>query len=198
LPRRWHFQRQREAGFQVGLVEAGERQLRPGGNKKGVEKFVVAIERFVSAEKLDIDLVGSGSRLRRRNHQVTVDDTCRGFATVDGDTRDAIGRLREIENDPVRRLQGESGADSAAHRLLPLLRHGELEVVTKFMDGGTPFGRERLGNARIDRGSCSRLHQCQCRSGQQRKQHHTGKKTRCTNQYVPAAMTTIEPANATR
>ena len=67
-----HIERQRVSALQVRLVEAGKRQTCARWHEQRVHEVRIAIERGVSGDETERDLVGSLAQIRRSNHDVIV------------------------------------------------------------------------------------------------------------------------------
>ena len=62
------------ARLQIRLVEARKGEPRARGHEQRVKEFVVAIQRLVTRDELELDAVGAGARRLRRDDDVAVDE----------------------------------------------------------------------------------------------------------------------------
>ena len=65
LPAGGHLEAEGPARLQVGLIEAGERQVRPRRHEERVEELGVAVERGVAGDELDEDFVPALAQILR-------------------------------------------------------------------------------------------------------------------------------------
>ena len=65
LPAGGHVEAEASARLQVGLIEAGERQVRPRRHEERVEELGVAVERGVAGDELDEDFVPAFAQILR-------------------------------------------------------------------------------------------------------------------------------------
>ncbi len=153
LPARRNRQRQRVAGLEIRLIEAGERQVRTRRHEERVHELGVAVERRVArAEHDGHDVLGAGRRRERSdgNHDVAVDRADRGLGPVHGHRREVRVAGREIEHQRCRRI-GSRKADRRAsgNRLPGSAGNVEREVVLQIGDGLRAFGGERERDPRL-------------------------------------------------
>ena len=66
----------------------------PCGNKERVEKLVVAIERRVAGNELELDAIGPRACRLRGNDDVSVDEVGAGIGAVDRNAANALSWLR--------------------------------------------------------------------------------------------------------
>ena len=147
LPPVGHGQRQRVAGLQIRLVEAGERQPRPRGDEQRVQKVVVAVEGLVAGRELELDPVGSGSRHLGGHDDVTIDDRGGQRATAGPDGEQPVGWLREIEDQLPRGVQNQVHDRPTSDRGLSIGGNRKGQVVLQVPDRGCPFPGKGFGDA---------------------------------------------------
>jgi hypothetical protein len=153
-----HFEGQGVARLQIRLIEARERQLRARRHEERIQELLVTVERLVAADEFDLDLVGTGSGLLRRHHQMPLGDSRSCFLAVHDDASNPLGWLREIEHHPMSRLQIDAYGDAAADRRLAVPRDDDTEVVAQVLKRGAAFRRERFRHTRTDRSRRGSLH----------------------------------------
>ena len=76
-----------------------ECQARPRRHEQRVEELVVAIERRVAGNELELDAIGSRARRLRGNDDVSVDEVGAGIGAVDRNAANALSWLREVEDE---------------------------------------------------------------------------------------------------
>ena len=100
LPVARDVERQGVPSLQVGLIETRECQARTRRHEQCVEELVVPVERLVTGRELDNDLVLPRPR---RAAGMTIWPFTSGNRSPAGgtDAPQAIGGLREVQDDPV-------------------------------------------------------------------------------------------------
>ena len=104
------FERKREDGLQVGLVEAGEDRPRTVGHGEGVEEVVVAVERLIARSESHTDRVFARLSQRGRQDDVLVAEGVRGCLSVHPHLGDLLLRLTKVDDDLGRRVESEADA----------------------------------------------------------------------------------------
>ena len=151
-----HLQAQAPAGLQIRLVEAWDRERRARRHEQRVEVVVVAIERLVAGDELELDRVVASRERPRRQHDVAVLNSRRDLMAVRFHATQVIARLREIERERRRPIaqgkrRGQAALDGIvspgrdAHReLVPEIRHAGRAI---FREGERHAARRRRGIA---------------------------------------------------
>ena len=121
------------------------------GDEQRVQELAIAIERFVAGDELDDDLVLARPRRLGGNDQVSVLKRRRDSGAAGTHAPDAIGRLREVEDDPMRRGEREPDDCTSLHRFAQIGRDDKRKVVAQRANGGGAFPRQRLGNTAAGR-----------------------------------------------
>ena len=107
-----------------------QRQRRARGDEERIQQVVVAVQRGVARDELQLDDVAAGGERSARDHDVAVGDDGRHVALVGAHGADAIRGLREIERHrTVRVPERKANRHAAAHGLVPAGGNPELRVV---------------------------------------------------------------------
>ena len=93
------FERKREDGLQVGLVEAREDRPRTVGHGEGVEEVVVAVERLIARSESHTDRVFARLSQRGRQDDVLVAEGVCGRLSVHSHLGDLVRRFAEVDDD---------------------------------------------------------------------------------------------------
>ena len=108
------FERKREDGLQVRLVEAREDCPRTVGHGEGVEEVVVAVERLIARSESHADRVFARLSQRGRQDDVLVAEGVCGRLSVHSHLGDFVRRFAEVDDDLGGRI--ESKADPTLAR----------------------------------------------------------------------------------
>ena len=148
LPGGRQVQAEGPARLQVGLIEAGERQVRPRRNEERVEELGLSIERRVSGDEVDGDLVAAGLEMLRRNHEMVGDDRRHDRLRVDAHAAHALVR-HEVQRERTSSiLQDERDRHPSVDRSTLFGGDGEVQVVTQVADAVGPLFSEAERDAR--------------------------------------------------
>ena len=164
LPARGDRQRQREPCLEIGLIEAGERQLRACGHEERVEKLVVAVERSVAGGEVDGDLVPARRCRAGGNDEMPIFKDGVQLASPHHQRAHVVARLCKVEDDAVRLVQPEARNHTSLHRLATIGRDIEGKLVSQIVDGRAPLACQFLRNAAAWR--CRRGRRLRRRDGQ--------------------------------
>ena len=107
------FERKREDGLQVGLVEAREDRPRTVGHGEGVEVVVVAVERLVARGESYADRVFARLSQCSRQDDVLVAEGVCGRLSVHSHLGDLVLRLAEVDDDLGGCIESEADAPFA-------------------------------------------------------------------------------------
>ena len=133
------------------------------GNKQCVEEFSIAVQRFLTGDERERDLVLTRAGGARRQNQVFAIGRERRVRATNANVRDAIARRGEVEDDAMRRVEGEAQNCTTLHAALDEGWDGEDQVVSKFGDDLGSFASQFFRNP-----PCGRLNAgLVCRSGSQ-------------------------------
>ena len=102
------FERKREDGLQVGLVEAREDRPRTVGYGEGVEVVVVAVERLVARGESYADRVFARLSQCSRQDDVLVAEGVCGRLSVHSHLGDLVRRFAEVDDDLGGRIESEA------------------------------------------------------------------------------------------
>ena len=119
------FERKREDGLQVGLVEAREDRPRTVGHGEGVEEVVVAVERLITRSESHTDRVFARLSQRGRQDDVLVAEGVRGCLSVHPYLGDLLLRLTKVDDDLGRRVESEADALLTRDRRVFVSGNGE-------------------------------------------------------------------------
>ena len=148
LPGGRHVQAEGPARLQVGLIEAGERQVRPRGNEERVEELGLSIERRVAGDEVDGDLVAAVLQMLRRNHEMIGDDRRRDRLRADAHAAHALVR-HEVQRERTRGiLQDERDRHSSVDLSTLFGGDREVQVVTQVADAAGALFSEGERDAR--------------------------------------------------
>lgn len=107
------FERKREDGLQVGLVEAREDRPRTVGHGEGVEEVVVAVERLIARSKSHTDRVFALLSQRGRQDDVLVAEGVCSRLSVHLHLGDLVLRLAKVDDDLGGCIESEADAPLA-------------------------------------------------------------------------------------
>lgn len=119
------FERKREDGLQVRLVEAREDRPRTVGHGEGVEVVVVAVERLVARGESYADRVFARLSQCSRQDDVLVAEGVCGRLSVHSHLSDLVRRFAEVDDDLGRRVESEADALLARDRRVFVSGNGE-------------------------------------------------------------------------
>ena len=119
------FERKREDGLQVGLVEAREDRPRTVGHGEGVEEVVVAVERLIARSESHTDRVFARLSQRGRQDDVLVAEGVRGCLSVHPHLGDLLLRLAKVDDDLGGCIESEADALLTRDRRVFVSGNGE-------------------------------------------------------------------------
>lgn len=119
------FERKREDGLQVRLVEAREDRPRTVGHGEGVEEIVVAVERLIARSESHTDRVFARLGQRGRQDDVLVAEGVRGCLSVHPHLRDLLLHLTKVDDDLGGCIESEADALLARDRHVFVSGNGE-------------------------------------------------------------------------
>ena len=119
------FERKREDGLQVRLVEAREDRPRTVGHGEGVEVVVVAVERLVARGESYADRVFARLSQRGRQYDVLVAEGVRGCLSVHPHLGDLVRCLTKVDDDLGGCVESEADPLLARDRRVFVSGNGE-------------------------------------------------------------------------
>ena len=119
------FERKREDGLQVRLVEAREDRPRTVGHGEGVEVVVVAVERLIARSESHTDRVFARLSQRGRQDDVLVAEGVRGCLSVHPHLGDLLLRLTKVDDDLGGCIESEADQPLTRDRRVFVSGNGE-------------------------------------------------------------------------
>ncbi len=118
-------------------------------HEKAVQRVIGPVERLVSSQELECDLVLTCLHRFGRQHDVVGLDRPFQVGATGTNASQTLSRVCEVQHDALRRLEVEPHGDLPLHGLAPVPRDGECDVVEKALNLGRALPRQCLGDAAL-------------------------------------------------